>query len=44
MQQKKKKCLCDSTPKYRVDPKPQNTACCLEEVQNNSPDNSYSFH
>lgn len=38
MQHEKKKCLCDSTPKYRVDPKPQNTVCCLEGGQNNNPD------
>lgn len=36
-----KKCLRDSTPKYRVDPKPQNTVCCLEEGQNNNPDSTF---
>lgn len=41
--QKKKKCLCDSTSKYRVDPKPQNTLCCLEEGHNNYPDSTYFF-
>lgn len=35
---KKKKRLCDSTSKYRVDPKPQNTLCCLEERHTNYPD------
>lgn len=34
----KKMCLCDSTPKYRADPKPQNTLSCLEEGHNNYSD------
>lgn len=38
--QTKKKCLCDSTSKYRVDPKPQNTLCCLEEGHTNYPDST----
>lgn len=38
VKKKKKKRLCDSTSKYRVDPKPQNTLCCLEERHTNYPD------